>query len=150
MATKKILLPACLLLALLAGGYAVYLKMRQGALLENGETFARTIAGNIIQDWNIDYFRQVASGQLLASFDAGGIEAAFRNFRRVGTLQSLGGVRGELLNAGWLPAAQPLMARYYISGEFSSGPAEIYVELVQSGETWQVSSFYIQTPLLAE
>ena len=147
---SKILIAAIVLLAILATGFLAFAKFRQTSLLDNGQVFSRTISENILGTWNADYFRQVADPGLLASFDTGGIDAMFRTFRRIGSLQSLGEARGELLNASWLPSDEPVMARYYIEAEFSAGRGEVYVELVATADGWNITNFYIQSPLLAE
>lgn len=137
-------------LVLFAGLYLGFIALRQNAQLDSGKQYSRSVAEMIVTTWSLDYFIANSSAQLLANLDTRGIQIKLNGARRIGELQSMGEVRGELVNPSWLPAADPLVARFYITAEFTGGPAEIYTELVVEDGAWKLLNFYIQSPLLAE
>lgn len=137
-------------LVLLAGIYLGFVALRQKAQYSSGEQFSRSVSEMIVTTWNPDYFISNSSSQLLANLDARGIQMKLNNARRIGELQFMGQMRGELVNPSWLPTGEPLVARYYIAADFSAGPGEIYTELVEENGGWKLLNFYIQSPILAE
>ncbi len=146
----KIIASVLALLIALAGIYLGFVALRQNAQLASGEQFSRSVAEMIVTTWNPEYFIANSSRQLLANLDARGIQLKLNGARRVGELQSMGEARGELINPSWLPGGDSLVARYYITAEFSGGPGEIYTELVDEDGAWKLLNFYIQSPQLVE
>lgn len=137
----------CTLIAVLFFGFAT---LRQKAQLASGEEFSRTISEIILGNYSADYFISVSASPLLNNLDRRGMEIMLNSFRRVGELQTMGEARGELINSSWLPSEEPLVARYYISAEFITGPADIYAELIREAGAWKLLNFYIESPLLVE
>lgn len=146
----KILLAIIVLLAILAGGYLGFVMLRQQAQLASGEQFSVAVASTLLDTYSVEYFTSVSAAQANANLDTRGKEIKLNNLRRLGELQSMGEVTGELVNPSWLPTDEPLVARYYIATEFILGEAEIYTELVEENGAWKLLNFYIQSPLLVE
>ena len=138
------------LLLLVSGIYAGFVMLRQNAQLASGEQYSRAVSDTILTSLNPEYFTSISSSGLLANLDPRGIQLKLNSFRRVGELQSMGEARGELVNPAWWPSGEELVARYYIAAEFSTGPAEIYTEIIEEDGAWKILNFYIQSPLLVE
>lgn len=146
----KIVAISLAVLVLLAGLYLGFIALRQNAQLASGEQYSLAVAETILGSLDTGYFTSISSSQLLANLDPRGIQLKLDSFRRVGELQSIGEVRGELVNPAWLPSGEELVARYYIAAEFATGPAEIYTEIIEEDGAWKILNFYIQSPLLVE
>ena len=150
MKTVKILFSILTVGILVAGLYLGFTLLRQNAQLSSGEQFSLAVTEVILSNPDVDYFTSISATQALNNLYARGIEIKLNNLRRMGNLQSMGKARGELVNASWLPADEPLVARYYIDAEFSSGPAQIYLELMEEGGAWKLMNLYVESPLLAQ
>lgn len=91
----------------------------------------------IVSEWDTREIQKRASPEFNEAVKLDDLEKLMRMFRKLGSLKSYNGAKGDS-NMSVTPERGPVISAAYIArADFSNGPAEIRMSLIKHGDQWQ-------------
>lgn len=105
---------------------------------------ALRIASSVARNWNEAELRNSASEAFESIASSPDMERAFRMFRQLGPMASLGEPVGRATAVAGIGAAQSaITAEYSIPAKFANGDATIRITLVRERGQWRTTGFFV-------
>jgi predicted PurR-regulated permease PerM len=147
---KKILiaLGALFLVLIVVGGSLISYFIYQGTKLDtSSKAYVDENVPKIVSGWSTQNLIDRASPELLRAVTP--IQAA-KLFQKLSALGPLRKYQGSIGQAGFSYTSKDgkvISANYVAKADFAKGEAEINIKLIQHNGSWQVLSFYVNSPL---
>lgn len=127
------------LLAFLAYGMLVGPKLDHSSKI-----FVDRVVPEIVDSWSADKLMLHASSELSKTASKDQVDAAFRAFSKLGSLEKYAGSTGKAKISISPQAGRVVTAEYLTTAAFKNGEARIRITLLQKDGNWQIVGFFVE------
>lgn len=104
----------------------------------------------IVGKWDIKEIQKRASPEFNEAVKPEDLEKLMRVFRRLGSLKSYNGAKGDSTISITSQHGKVISATYIARADFSNGPAEITMSLIKHGDQWQLLGIHVDSEVFLE
>lgn len=137
---------AALLAAVCLGSIAVFLVIRaRGEDVESKQVAIRVVTA-VTRNWDPEPLRSNASREFKPVVSGPTIERAFKMFRQLGAVRSLGQPVGAARATAGIGSLQSgVTADYSFPAQFTNGEGTVRVTLVREDRQWRTTGFFVSS-----
>src|SRR5690349_3365820 len=137
---------AVMFAVLILGSIVAVLIMRGRGHDASSKEAALAVVKAVTRDWNPEELRKNASEEFKPVASGPSIERAFKLFRQLGNLISLGEATGSSrATAGFGSVRSGITAEWAFPAKFAHGDATVRVMLIREGGQWKTQGFFINS-----
>lgn len=147
---KKILIAfgiLFLVLIIVGGGLISYFVYQGSKLDASSKAYVDENVPKIVSGWSAQNLIDRASPELLRAVTPIDAAKLFQKLSSLGSLRKYQGSKGQATFSYTSQDGKVISASYVAKADFAKGEAEINLKLIQHNGSWQVLSFYVNSPI---
>ena len=120
------------------------------ALDKESKAYVDKVVPIICADLRTETLSRYASKELLASATPEEFEKIFAWFKKLGKFKEFKESSGQANMSYTTQAGKSITGQYVAQVEFETGPAQVVIVTVKTGDAWKIQMFKINSPALIE